>query len=268
MLQLYKTYSKNEAVQLFNSRICKELSFGDFIALDNEILCFSELDTRNIFDTPSDFLYIPNKLLKNLEGKYAWLPTEVREARNYKKKLYLFVKKIAQESYVYIGEVFLTSYRHSNNFEECNAHFSLSTKLRQAIWLTLGRYKNWCITFNHKEYFLEFDDIHSLEKLYKDFALSESLHIELTRYEEDVLSLNLNSKNAWLMYLREPGDSGLYLKRGDEEDYTIEEFSCSCGITLGVPTYQIVSRNEGLSILKDFFKTGNLPTQYNWSEEY
>jgi hypothetical protein len=37
----------------------------------------------------------------------------------------------------------------------------------------------------------------------------EFAHLQMTRYEEDSLTIHTNARRGWLMYLRFPADNGL-----------------------------------------------------------
>ena len=91
------------------------------------------------------------------------------------------------------------------------------------------------------------------------------LHISLTRYEDDSLHVHENERCAWLVYLREPADSGLYLDSGIVRADPDEYFRCDCGIDLQFPTRQTVSVLDALGIVRYFFREGALPTSWNWS---
>src|SRR5205085_4256599 len=118
--------------------------------------------------------------------------------------------------------------------DDWGAYFTPDHRLPKDAWLHLGGFRGWLMTVNHKHHFIDFDDSKSFERLIKQFAKKEHSHLELTRYEEDSLTLHTNARRGWLMYLRHRGDSGLYthdkVYAGDPESE--EFFVCACGIEM------------------------------------
>jgi hypothetical protein len=88
----------------------------------------------------------------------------------------------------------------------------------------------------------------------------------MTRYEEDSLTIYTNPSRAWLVYQREPDDSGLYL---DDPTFGVgqEHFQCLCGISLDFPARQTVSHAQAAEIARHFFAHGKLPTSRGWYEK-
>jgi hypothetical protein len=99
------------------------------------------------------------------------------------------------------------------------------------------------------------------------FARRKYAHAMLTRYEEDSLHLYINPRCAWLMYLREPGDSGLYLRGRDAARVRMEKFRCDCGIELEFPPHQTLPIAEGIELLRRYFRDGTLPRDREWDED-
>jgi hypothetical protein len=71
------------------------------------------------------------------------------------------------------------------------------------------------------------------------------------------------------MYLRHPGDSGVYTH---DLDYTgppdsEEVFRCACGIDLEFPTANTLPRTLALRAAVEFFQSGQLPRCVQWDLE-
>jgi hypothetical protein len=89
------------------------------------------------------------------------------------------------------------------------------------------------------------------------------------------MHLFLNAERGWLMYLREPGDSGLYIRdpafqRDDDDVYyqeLEEDFECTCGISMTFPRSQTLPRDQAADVVREFFAArGSLPESINWFE--
>ena len=92
-------------------------------------------------------------------------------------------------------------------------------------------------------------------------------HLVLTRYEEDSLDLFTNQERGWLMYLREPGDSGLYVAAMNDEGDSDEHFTCDCGIDLEFPRSRTLPLKKAADVVAAFFRSGTLPEFVSWEEQ-
>jgi hypothetical protein len=89
----------------------------------------------------------------------------------------------------------------------------------------------------------------------------------MTRYEEDSLELFTNSERGWLMYIRKPGDSGLYVAAATDEEDAEEHFRCDCGIDLEFPRSHTLPLNKAAEVVTAFFRSGALPEFVAWVEQ-
>src|SRR5690606_6459426 len=126
-------------------------------------------------------------------------------------------------------------------------HFSLKKKLPREIWLECGGYNGWHVEANHRDQVLHQQEVDKFDKILAQLGGQDYSHLYMTRYEQDSLTIHTNPTRAWLMYLREPADAGLYVsdpQLGDDEEY----FECVCGISLEFPRNQTVLHFEAASI--------------------
>jgi hypothetical protein len=110
-------------------------------------------------------------------------------------------------------------------------------------------------------------DLRTFRKLAEDLPRQEFSHLCMTRFEEDSLTLHTNDRRSWLMYLRYPGDGGIYTHDPDYtgEQEVEEEFRCVCGIGLEFPARQTLPRDLAIRAAEEFFTTGELPRSVPWS---
>ena len=77
---------------------------------------------------------------------------------------------------------------------------------------------------NHVESIVAENDQTAFDRILDELTAKDYSHLTLTRYEDDSLQIFTNPNSAWIMYLREPDDSGLYLNdptRGDSEKTSV-----------------------------------------------
>lgn len=280
-MEIHTEYTRNQAIEGFqaNRRLDGEFCDGEFVLLQDIILCFFTIeyvvnnpknDDKNRLDSPTYFIWHPKRMDYAPNERWTWFPYKAREIYNEErtkkeKTHHLFLRNQADEKYLYAGEAHLGSYGGWG--EKCDARFTLKNKLPRENWDKFGGYKAWCIDTNHQIYFMDKSEVNSFDNLFNKLQKQESFHFSITRYEEDSLHLHTNNKRSWLMYLREPGDCGLYI---EDQKITgkdkIELFECSCSISMEFPKSQTVTRKQGIEIVRDFYLNGELSSEHVWIE--
>ncbi|GMU39102.1 MAG: hypothetical protein AMXMBFR22_32930 [Phycisphaerae bacterium] len=176
---------------------------------------------------------------------------------------HVFLGDGASKAFFYAGAAHLGSYGADHT-----ADFELEHALPRPVWLRFGGYAGWRLELEHEHVDLAPGDESSLAAQLATFAAQAFSHVSLTRYEEDSLHVFKNERCAWLMYLREPSDGGLYLSRkvatGNARP---EHFRCDCGIDLEADAEQTITVPEALDVVRLFFRRGALPSDYEWTEE-
>ncbi len=251
---------------------------GQYAVLDEAVLCLFTVGA----DRPGPHQPAPSAGIRktapaSVAGHGDWLPEPVREVYDHSgdevkqiRRHHVFVRAVDEEDYCYAGEAHLGSYGGSYGTDDSppdvEADFSLQHRLPLEQWLRCGGYTGWLVTLEDAEGdHVEIGDEEAFDELLAELATREASHMSMTRYEEDSLSIYTNAACAWLMYLREPDDSGLCLDdpaRGDAD----EHFCCDCGIDLEFPARQTVSRERAMGIARHYFRTGGLPADEDWVE--
>ena len=277
---LHHWYTPDEAVATFGGDVAFE-SFcdGQFLVLHKVVLCLStlgETDEQPHVSCPSCFVWRPARLDYDPADEMPWLPEKVREVwdRSQKqvKKLrdhHVFLRTPSDERFFYAGPAHLGSYGSvpGRNGTGVSANFSLKARLPREMWLKFGGYPGWLVEVNHHSARIGVGDLPVFEQLVNQLPQHEFSHLGMTRYEEDSLTIHTNASRGWLMYLRYPGDGGIYTRdlhyNGNAE--AEEVFKCVCGIDLELPGSQTVPRDLAMRAAVEFYLTGQLPQCVHWN---
>jgi len=274
-MELHSRSSPEAAISEFggHARICCD---GQFAVLPKVVIGFLTVGKSTLgshMPSPSTVIWRPGR------GDYApsenipWFPAAVREVYDRSGRTtvqlrhhHIFVRAVGAPDFVYAGEADLGSYTQprGNELEKCEAMFALIRKVPRDVWLQCGGYDGWLIETNHEQRVIAQGHPMGLEQALNQLSEQDYSHLSMTRYEEDSLNVYTNPRCAWLMYLRAPDDSGLYLddpSQGSDD----EHFQCACGISLDFPASQTVSHSRAATIARHYFETGELPTDVSWS---
>jgi hypothetical protein len=274
--ELHKNYSYEQAIASFGDVSSREeMCDGQFIVLPRDVLCLATVGNpanEPHFCSPSEFIWKPQRLdYVPSDDKFPWLPEAVREvwhseSRKKMKAHHIFVRANDKEHFFYAGTAHLGGYGSSLEGNGMEANFSLYEKLPREIWLRLGGYPGWLVDINHTTHRINKGDLTIFNTLLEQLFQQEFSHLSMTRYEEDSLHVHTNNRRGWLMYLRESGDYGVYVKDSKYAgDPKVEEvFRCTCGISLEFPINQTVSLEDAIRVAREFFITGQLPDCIPW----
>lgn len=276
MLPLHSCVSMSKAIAEFGGNAqmwCDE----QFAVLPTFVLCFFTISAGpdgTLLAGPSRVVWKPQRLDYAPNDEYSWLPSAVREVNDrsgpaivHLREHILFIRTGDMDHFWYVGKVHLGSYgTRGNGLSDREACFSLYEKVPREIWLACGGYSGWRTEIDHKEHIC--CDLASFKEVLNRFTSGGYSHFSMTRYEEDSLAIHMNPRQrAWVMYLRDAGDSGLYVddpKLGAAE----EHFRCVCGISLEFPASQTVSTDGAARIAQVLFETGSLPEDVCFTEQY
>jgi hypothetical protein len=246
-----------------------------FAVLPEVVLCFATLGASTgepRAHSPSSLVWRPQRLDYDPSDEMPWLPEKVREVYDRSgetvKKVrehHLFLRTLSDTAFFYAGPTHLASYGSYSTGEDTwsgfSAHFELIHRLPADAWLKLGGYRGWRVELNHRTHEITAGDLPAFQRLVDELASQEFSHLCMTRYEEDSLTVHTNARRAWLVYLQDPADGGLYSgDAGYSGDEAAEEvFQCGCGIDLEFPASQTVSHALAAQAAVEFFQTGQLP---------
>jgi len=281
---LHTWHMASEAVAAFGGNGASEaFCERQFVVLPSIVLCF--VTTGQTFDeshvsSPSQVTWRPKLgTVRAHPDDSDWLPETVREIYDRNgpqvRKLrthHVLVRSPADERFFYAGEAHLGSYGSTSTTSGewgLGAHFSLSQKLPRDVWLKLGGYPGWLVEVNHEPHCVEAGDLAEFERLVNELPLAEFSHLCMTRYEEDSLTLHTNTRRGWLMYLRDPADSGVYARdlEYDGAPGAEEVLQCACGIDLEFEAARTLPHESAQRAAVEFFQTGRLPECVHWESE-
>jgi hypothetical protein len=277
-LKLHRWYTKEEAVAAFGDpELAEPFCDGQFMLLPKAVLCLIEVregESGSHLSGPDHVVWRPARLDYHPSESYPWLPERVHEVwdRSGEKvrKLrdhQMFLRLPADDRYFYAGVAHLGSY--GGRPPDLSATFSLYKKLPQDTWLRFGGYRGWLIADDRGVHRVDEGDTRTFDRLLGELRRQQLSHLSLTRYAGDSLTIHTNARRGWLMYLREPADSGLYVRdpeyTGDPE--AEELFQCECGIDLELAAALTLSRDRAIHVVEEFFRTGELPRGVEWSKE-
>jgi hypothetical protein len=267
-LILHRAYNSEEAVaSLASSASRLELCDGDFIAVPGAIIgmfTHGAIPGATV-ETPDTIVWRPRRLDYAPDEEYPFLPRAARDAAcTCKRKHHIFLRHLGEHRYFYLGLAHLGSY--GGSLVDPTARFMLDHKLSVALWIGFGGYAEWQVTTHTGSHELCLAQLHRLRELLSEAFSSSHSHITLTRYQQDSLQCFTNPERAWFMYLRAPGDSGLYLSDMSTSG-KVEHFACDCGTSLDFPRSRTADHATAIRILTDFFSSGELPSWVAWTEE-
>lgn len=93
------------------------------------------------------------------------------------------------------------------------------------------------------------------------------VHLSMTRFEEDLLTIFTNAYRGWLIYpeadLGASGCDPSFVSAGK----SLELFRCTCGIVLDISTDHTLPRRTAMQIVEEFFTVGELPQEVRWASQ-
>ena len=276
--ELHRSYSAEEAVAAFGGGPAESFCDGQFIVLPGAVLGFvtvGDAESEPSVDAPCDVRWRPGRLdYDPTDREHPWLPRAVRDVylrdRGAVEKIrdhHVFIRAPGDRAFLYADPAHLGSYGDGRG--DFSADFTLDHRLPLNLWLRLGGYRGWLVEVDHDPVRVDADDRETFRHLLARIRRREFSHLAMTRYEGDELSVYTNPDRGWLMYLRAPGDPGLYVRdpafAGDPG--AREGFFCTCGIDLDFPISQTLPLDQALRVAGEFFDSGELPGWLAWSPE-
>jgi len=251
-LELHNAFIRSEIIeQLFSSQQTVIFREGEFICSSQLTACF--------FKPASTVLRCPTLIEWRPADKSLPLPWSSVVINSVQNAYHIFVE--FGDGWLNIGQAHLGSWSHDGS----SASFYLRSRIPRDKWVELGGYPGWLLEINHQPQRIAANDYFAADESIFPLRVKKYGHASATRYEEDSLQLFLNSDRGWLMYLREFGDTGLYVKAvGDE--LSDELFRCTCGTSLSFTHNQTLDREVAIREFRDFLATGQLSKRYEWEE--
>lgn len=270
-LELYATYSRNEALRSLDLSGSPQQEWGGRLVIGPEatalFVAVGAAERAPSFLTPDRFRFRPERPFASTVPGNDWLPEELASHTQAGGALHLLVQE-GEGYFRFVGQLRLGMYTLPSDYRHQYADFDLAPRLKREYWLRYGGYPGWKLSLNHQEQLLDPGERATLDALLETLRDQEDLHLSLTRYEGDGLTLLGNESEAYVAYQNEWG--GEEVVRNPEYPEDTEEvatFYCSCGAGLEMPRCSVVSRANGLNLVREFFSTGVRPAGVEWSEE-
>jgi len=174
--------------------------------------------------------------------------------------IHTFLRLAPEGPYFHAGVARVLGYGVEDASSE--ATLELEERLPEPAWMELGGYAAWSVEIDHEV--RELEDAVELEGLLETFGTREFAHATVTRFRGESLTLHVNARRGWLMYLRESGDAGRCVYDVDREGEPNEHFRCGCGIELEFEATQTLERARAQRVIVEFVRTGVLPADLIW----
>jgi hypothetical protein len=262
-----KVFTKNEALHAFGMADAESYLDGAFFVGAEAILCFLEVDRPTWTarpDTCKRLDFIPLQRAELFHNGYC-VPPEVTKIYVHSdskplliKRYHLHVRRQGDRGFLYLGPAGMYASAH-------HASFILDKRLSRELWCSLGGYDGWLIRTRHESEVLPPSDIARFDQLLKELAHPAPCHLGMSRYEGNGLSLHVNARAAWVMYVDE--HTARY-PLGDTAEPTKEVFSCDgCDLDFYVPKSETIPLDDACQIARHLFLHGSLPVDRPWTTE-
>ena len=252
MLVLHSRVARTEAIGAFGPPR-RDYCQGQFTSTATDLVCLFEPKWAMAV-SPTSVRWVPEAKYEvnkwSLYGPPTWLPTAPDG------RYRLFLRERAAEKYIYLGPAHLGA--HATGLNPW-AIFELEHKLPKADWLELGGDDGWGIRGDVSARLLP-ADLDEFDALL-DGDGSGHLHIALTRYEGDELTLITNHRRALLRYngRRATGE----LPREDAPEIF---WSSHRRLDFCAPAEATLSKKGGLAATRHLFACGQIPEWLSWEE--
>ena len=268
-LQLYRIYTPREAADLLAEGAAVQWLWGEQLALaQHAAALFAAVgspEAASHFRTPAAFRFRPGAPFRVEPAEFGWMPAALAGSGR-GPRIELFVRD--DGGYCYVGPATLAMYTGAGDFRHQYADLELTSRLPRERWIRYGGYPGWKMTVAHEDHLLEPGDEAGVAALLERTNGDADLHLSLTRYDRDRLTLLANGELAYISYQNEWG--GEELSRNPAYDPDTEEiapFFCNCGTALDMPLCYVVSREASLEAVREFFRTGVRPETIDWFED-
>ena len=263
-IDLYDVYPRAAIVAVAGAH-AREACGGQVI-IGRARLAWIASPPEGSFPAPSRFRWIAGSRYREADDDFWFLPAEVRErAAPTNQGIEMFFATDEAGAFLYVGAGWLVSYGFSGSASLGEAHVDLHHKLPEDIWLRFGGYEGWSLTVDGEERRgLPADDV--LELVTAAVAKGTG-ELWLTRYEEDSLSLLVEPRRAFVMYLAFDGDSGVTARDPRMAGSPGKaSFTLSNGPVDEFDYEETLPKDDAIPVIRHFLSTGELPPWIAWIE--
>jgi hypothetical protein len=263
-IDLYDVYPQAAIVAVAGAH-AREACGGQLI-IGRDRLIWLAAPSEGSFPAPSRFRWIAGSRYREADDDFWFLPGEVRErAVPTQQGIEMFFVTEEPAAFMYVGAGWLVSYGFSGSASLGEADVDLHHKLPEDIWRRFGGYEGWSLTVDEEERRgLSADDVLGLVTAAVAKGAGE---LWLTRYEEDSLTLLLEARRAFVMYLALDGDSGVTAhdaRMAGSPDTA--SFTLSNGQVDEFSFEETLPKDDALAIVRHFVSSGGLAPWIEWVE--
>lgn len=260
---LYEVYSRPAIVGATGEPV-REACGGQLI-IGRDRLAWLATPPEGSFPAPSRFRWTARAQYREADDDFWFLPADVRErAAPTEQGIEMLFAPDEPSAFVYVGNASLVSYGFSNSASLGEANVDLHQKLPEEIWLRFGGYKGWSLTIDGEEQRGLSPD--AVLARVAPVVASGGGELWLTRYEEDSLTLLIEPKRAFVMYL-DDGDSSVTARDPSMAGSpSMARFTLSNGQVDEFSLEETLPKDDALAVVQHFVSSGGLAPWIAWVE--
>ena len=261
---LYDAYPRAAIVALVGEP-AREACGGQLI-IGRDGLAWLAAPPEGSFPAPSRFRWVARTRYREANDDFGFIPAEVRDrAAPTKQGIEMFFAPEEPSTFVYVGDGSLVTYGFSDGRSLGEADVDLHHKLPEEVWRGFGGYEGWSLTVDGEERRgMSADDVLGLVTA---AVASDAGELDLTRYEEDSLTLLIEPSRAFVMYLKSARDSGVTAhdprKAGSPDKAS---FTLSNGQVDEFDYEETLRKSDAIAVVDHFLSTGELAPWVAWVE--
>jgi hypothetical protein len=162
---------------------------------------------------------------------------------------------VGESRYMFIGRIDLGLIKPLKH-GRIQFGFAVAPKLPKEHWRKFGSYSDWRLTINGEA--LSLEGSADLGAVLSEKWKSDVIDLELTRYEEDVMSVIANNGFACVRYIDAFKKTGLFSvnPRYEDDPRAKYVFSGYGGTDWEEDLNTVISKEEALNLMVSFFRSG------------
>jgi hypothetical protein len=261
---LYDVYPRAAIVAVASAHARE--AWGGQLVIGRDRLVWLAAPPEGSFPAPSRFRWVAGRRYREADDDFWFLPGEMRErAAPTQQGIEMFFEIEESGAFMYVGAGWLVTYGFSGSASLGEADVDLHHKLPEDIWRRFGGYEGWSLTINEEERRgLSADAVLGMVS---NAVAKGAGELWLTRYEEDSLTLLVEPRRAFVMYLAFDGDSGVTAhdpRMAGSPDTA--SFTLSNGQVDEFSFEETLPKDDVPAVVEHFVSSGKLAPWITWVE--